>query len=523
MAKKKYMKSNGIVMGIKDDTVIVQPNDSKLPNRNYFVVGGPGSFKSQSFVMTNVIHEMQSSIVVTDPKGELYGCTAEIKRKQGYEVHVINFKDMMTSDGWNPFDYIRKDRDATTVANSIVASKNDPKHKDVWYNAQLGLLKALILYSIYEMPPEKQNITGILDFFQENSCEIDEDTGTSSLDDKFLELDMMHPARRAYELGFMKSRAEARDSIVISLVTTIGDFVDKEVSNFMDKSSFNLKDIGVKKMIVYVIIPVMDPAWSGIINLLFSQMFSELYAEGDKHNERLLQDVIFLLDEFPSLGKFEDYEIFLATCRGYGIACCTILQNLSQLQDKYGKEKAESILGNCAVKICLGNVNEGTAKYFSELAGKSTVKVETGSSSVNNGKNGSSSKSDSYSYVGRNLLNPDEILAMNERESICIISGKYPTKLKKAFQFELFPGIVDKYRISQNDYVRNDAFVPDNDRNKKIQEAKAGFQVKKMKKVEKELEIDNNEIENEEIENKSQISAMKSFFDQRKREGEVND
>lgn len=512
MEKKNYLKSNGIVMGIKDGTAIVQPNNSKLANRNYFVVGGPGSFKSQSFVMTNILHEKESSIVVTDPKGEVYECTAEIKRKQGYEVHVINFKDMMVSDGWNPFDYVRRDRDATTVANSIVASKNDPKHKDVWYNAQLGLLKALILYSIYEMPQEEQNITGILNFFQKNSCDIDEDTGTSSLDDRFLELDIMHPARRAYELGFMKSKAEARDSIVISLVTTIGDFVDKEVSNFMDKSSFNLKDIGVNKMIVYVIIPVMDPAWSGIINLLFSQIFQELYAEGDKHNARLLQDVIFLLDEFPSLGRFEDYEGFLATCRGYGIACCTILQNLSQLQDRYGKEKAESILGNCAVKICLGNVNEGTAKYFSDLAGKSTIKVETGSSSVNNGKNGSSSKSDSYSYVARNLINPDEILAMDEKESICIITGRHPTKVKKALQFELFPGITNKYRINQLDYERNDEFIPDNDRSKKIQEVKEG-----LKNADNKQELDMHK-DNLEEEQEDKKVAMKSFFDQRKGE-----
>src|SRR5674536_247353 len=116
-----FLESSGIILGIKDGKVLIQPNDSKLPNRNHFVVGGPGSFKTQSYIITNVLHEKKCSIVVTDPKGEVYEMTAEIKRKQGYEVHVINFDDMKHSDRYNCFDYVIKDRDATTVANTLVA------------------------------------------------------------------------------------------------------------------------------------------------------------------------------------------------------------------------------------------------------------------------------------------------------------------------------------------------------------------------------------------------------------------
>ena len=113
--------SNGIILGIKDGKVLIQPTNSTLPNRNHFVVGGPGSFKTQSYIIPNVLHEKECSIVVTDPKAEVYEMTAEIKRKQGYEVHVINFDDMKHSDRYNCFDYVIKDRDATTVANTLVA------------------------------------------------------------------------------------------------------------------------------------------------------------------------------------------------------------------------------------------------------------------------------------------------------------------------------------------------------------------------------------------------------------------
>ncbi|HEY8804372.1 MAG TPA: type IV secretory system conjugative DNA transfer family protein [Clostridium sp.] len=446
-----FLSSNGIILGIKNGRVIIQPTNSKLPNRNHFVVGGPGSFKTQSYIIPNVLHEKECSIVVTDPKGEVYEMTAEVKRKQGYEVHVINFNDMRYSDKYNCFDYVRKDRDATTVANTLVAAKNNPKNKDIWYNAQLSLLKALILYSIYEMPEENRNVTGVLNFLQEFDPEADK-TGISDLDVQFLKLDKTHPARRAYELGFKKAVEKTRSGIIISLLTTIGDYVDEDVAMFTEGSDFCLGDIGKKKIALYVIIPVMDSTWEGLINLFFNQAFQELYRVGAENNTKLPQPVIFYLDEFPNLGRFDDYEKFLATCRGYGIACCTVLQNITQLQDKYGKEQAESIIGNCGVKLCLGNVNDTTAQYFSRLIGKSTVKVETGSDSISHGEKGSSSSSNSYSYTGRNLMNADEILTMNPNESVCIITGKYPIKLEKTKQFELFPGVTDDYRISQKDY-----------------------------------------------------------------------
>lgn len=445
--------ASGIVMGIKDGKALIQHEKSKIANRNYYVVGGPGSFKTQSFVLTNMLNITDCSIVVTDPKGEVYEKTAKIKEAQGYEVRVVNFKHMDLSDHYNPFGYVRRDLDATTVANTIVSAKNDPKRKDIWFNAQLGLLKALILYAKTEFHPGKRNMEGILDFLQEFDPEAN-DEGDSELDMKFMALDKRHPARRSYELGFKKSQEKTRASIIISLLTTIGDYVDDEVAAFTSNNDFFFEDIGTRKVALYVLIPTMDSTWEGLINLFFTQMFQELYILGDKNGAKLPVPTVFLLDEFPNLGKFNNYEEFLATCRGYRIACCTILQNNTQLMDKYGKDKAESILGNCAIKICLGNVNDTTAAYFSNLMGKATVKVETGGRSLSRGKTGSSSSSSNFSYSQRSLMNADEILTMPEEDSLVLIAGKYPIKAKKAFQFELFPGLVDEYEVSQMDYKR---------------------------------------------------------------------
>lgn len=448
---KDYMKSNGIIMGILNNSMIIQPTHSNLPNRNYFLAGGPGSSKTQASVIPNVLHEKECSLVVTDPKGEVYEMTSEIKRKQGYEVHVVNFSEMDYSDRYNPFDYVREEIHASTVANAVVASKNDPKRKDFWYNAQFSLLKALILYAIHELPPENRNMTGVLDFLQDFDPEETED-GASELDGQFLRLPKSHPARRAYELGFKKSQEKTRANIIISLLTTIGDFTSNSVSRFTSFSDFFLGDVGKRKMALYVIIPVMDSTWEGLINLFFNQMFQELYKIGAQNGAKLPQQVIFILDEFPNLGKFPDYERFLATCRGYGIAVMTIVQNLTQLQQIYGREQAESILGNCAVRICLGNVNQTTAKYFTQEMGKATAKMETGSSSESKGQSSSTSSSSSYSYAARNLMNEDEILTMGRDECIILIAGKRPIKAKKAYQYLLFPNVTNTYRVSQLNY-----------------------------------------------------------------------
>ncbi|WP_226567781.1 VirD4-like conjugal transfer protein, CD1115 family [Bacillus stratosphericus] len=458
---------SGLVLGMLNKKAIIQPEDSKIPNRNVAVAGGPGSSKTQSFVITNVINNTDTSIVVTDPKGEVYEKTAKIKEAQGYEVMVVNFKHMFLSNRYNPFGYVRKALDATTVANTVVAAKNDPKKKDIWYNAQLGLLKALILYARSEFPPHKRNMDGVLDFLQEFDPEANED-GDSELDEKFMELDARHPARRAYELGFKKSQEKTRASIIISLLTTIGDYVDEEVAEFTSMNDFFFQDIGKRKIALYVLIPAMDKTWEGLINLFFTQMFQELYLLGDKHGAKLPVPVCFILDEFPNLGKFDNYETFLATCRGYRISVCTIFQNYTQMIDKYGKDQAESILGSCAIKICLGNINNTTAQYFSDLMGQTTVKVETDSTSISHGNHGSSSSSQNHNYVGRSLMFADEISAMDKEDSIVLISAMKPIKCKKAMQYILFPGLSEKYVVSQMDYKR-----------KVSQESKEKFEVDK--------------------------------------------
>lgn len=230
---------------------------------------------------------------------------------------------------------------------------------------------------------------------------------------------------------------------------------------------------------LYVVIPVIDNTYESIINLFFSQLFDELYNLASNHGAKLEQPVDFILDEFQNLGKFPKYEEFLATCRGYGIGVTTILQDIAKLRSLYTKERADSILGLHAVKICLSASEIETAKYFSDLLGKATVKVEIGSESTSHSKETSTSVSDSYNYTSRSLMDADEIMKMPDTQSLIFFNNKAPLKAKKAFEFQLFPNASSLATFNQNHY---------NHRTEPSQIAKAQSKEQEWKGQRKELE-----------------------------------
>ena len=444
------------ILGKIDSKLIIQHGESTAPNRNVFIAGGPGSFKSAGYVVPNIILKQNTSIVVTDVKGELYEQTARIKERQGYKVRVINFKNFLSSDRYNFMDYVTKDGEANSAAFCLMSSSNDAKKRDVWFKTSKDLLKSLILYVVHEFPPDKRNMANLLSFIQRNQASSnDPEEKESALDKRFLELDFEHPARKAYELGFKQSEERTRASILLSFVSDISSFIEEDIQNFTSESDFFLDEVGKEKTIVYVMLPVMSQEHSSLTALFFTQMFDQLYKLGDENHSKVPFPVDFILDEFPNLGILPNYEEFLATCRGYRISVTTIVQSLSQLNDKYGRDKAESILGNHATKICLGNVNTATAEYFQKEMGNTTVEFETSGSSSSSGKeNKSTSSSKNVSYAGRSLMNIDEIMSMNRDTALLLTTGKHPIKMSKVKHFVLFPNLVDKFESKQNEYER---------------------------------------------------------------------
>lgn len=492
---------------IKKSNLIVQDFDTKCANRNIFVVGGPGSFKSAGYVIPNVIVKNQQSIVVTDPSGEVYEKTANIKRMQGFDVRVVNFKNFLASDRQNFFDYIDKDSDASIVAELIIKSAGDSKmNKDVWFKSSVGLLNSLLLYAKYEFEPEKRNIENVIKFVQNNKPKKDSDEGSAELDKRFAELPQDHPARESYEFGFDVSEDRTRSSIVLTFVSDLRNYVDKEVRSYTSDSDFDLKDVGRKKTIVYVMLPVLGNSNQALSSLFFSQMFQQLYRLGDENGAKLPVPVDFILDEWPNIGAIPDYEETLATCRKYRIGISTIVQSISQAVDKYNKDKANAIIGNHAVILCLGNVNNDTAKYIKEELGNTTVEFETSSEGSSSGKDSRSKSSNkNVSYTGRALLNEDEISNMERDKAILITKNRNPKIIKKLAYFTMFPNLTETYVAPQNEYKRrkNKSMI---DKHKRLKEEwdRQQEEIKQQKIEEYKEEQKQKALEEQEEVNKSQ-------------------
>ncbi|MFZ8452766.1 type IV secretory system conjugative DNA transfer family protein, partial [Staphylococcus aureus] len=245
-------------------------------------------------------------------------------------------------------------------------------------------------------------------------------------------------------------------------------------------------------------------------SLFFSQMFQQLYRLGDENGARLPVPVDFLLDEWPNIGAIPDYEETLATCRKYGISITTIVQSISQAVDKYNKDKANAIIGNHAVILCLGNVNNDTAKYIKEELGNATVEFETSSEGSSSGKDSRSKSSNkNVSYTGRALLNEDEISNMQQDKAILITKNRNPKIIKKLAYFKMFPNLTETYIAPQNEYKRkkNQSMI---DKHNRLREEWDKKQEKiKQQKLEEYKELEEEQQAQEEQQNE-EVKESKS-------------
>ncbi len=400
----------------------------------------------------------------------------------------------------------------------------------------------MIKYVYFEYEPSARTIEGILDFLEEFDPRYNEE-GVSELDEQFERLPDGHEAKRSYYLGFRQAQSEARPNIVISLLTTLQDFVDKEVAEFTSTNDFFFEELGTSKICLYVLISPRSDL-GRLSQSLFSTNVYRVIFLGDKHNAKLPVPLVMLLDEFVNLGYFPTYENFLATCRGYRISVSTILQSLPQGFELYGDKKFKAIIGNHAIKICLGGVEETTAEYFSRQVNDTTIKVYTGGTSESKTSakttNRSGSKSESYGYQKRRLITEGEVINLqqeeNGRKSIVLIDGK-PYMLRKTPQFELFGNLLKKHEISQQDYISSQTefakeYIEELEvqhKQRKVQLASAPvFHEKKQENDlnKKEIKLPEQPIESEvteEVEEKEQLmSDILSSFDESIEENTTN-
>jgi type IV secretion system protein VirD4 len=405
---------------------IILKEESKK-NKNVAVFGGAGTGKTQGLIKPNIVKITDRSLVVTDPKGELYEATAELKRKQGFDVQLANFSELDNSIRYNSLGYIKRPSDANKVVESIV-SNSTPDVKttgDFWGKAEKSLLSALILYVKYVLKEEQQHMGSVYELLT---------APYEYIHFLYLSLPDDHIAKRAYYQAISKLQGKTAADVFTTAAVTLDLWKYPEVCEFTFKNDFDFQDLAHKKTIVYVILPIAEDRFRPLISTFFDQMFGELYKVADRNNNKLPVKVKFLIDEFCNIGRLPQFQERLSTMRSYGMSVMLVIQSLGQLRHRWGKDPAEEIIDNCDTRIYLGANNTDSAEYFAKMIGRTTIEVDSSSSS--SGKSGSSSSSSS-SYTGKQLMMAEDLQRLDDDTLIVLMRTKMPMKVRKAWLHEI--------------------------------------------------------------------------------------
>lgn len=396
-------------------------------NLNTLVVGGSGAGKTRFFLKPNVM-QMNSSYVISDPKGEILRSTGKMLKDNGYRISVLNLVEMNNSDGYNPFNYLREnhDEDVMTLINTIITNTNpEPKNSagdPFWEKSEMLLLQALFYYLIYEAPAYEQNIPMVMELVRAAEVKEDDPDYESDLDILFKELkakDPNHIAVLQYE-HFKIAAGKTAKSIIISVAARLGPYNIKAVANMSKSDALNLSTIGEEKTALFIIISPTNTTFNFIAAMMYTQLFAELdYIANWKHGGSLPIVVRFLLDEFANIGKIPNFEKILAYARSLGLGIVPIFQSISQLKEMY-KDSWETIMDCCDSFLFLGGQGSGTLEYISKKLGFTTI--DKRSTSRNRGKN--SSSGENFDTLKRELKTHDEIGDMDDDECILFIKGK---------------------------------------------------------------------------------------------------
>ena len=395
-------------------------------NLNVLVVGGSGAGKSRAYAVVNIM-QCNCSMVITDPKGELLRKTGGLLEREGYEVRVFDLINPETSFCYNPFAYVRDDKDVLKLINNLIrnttpkgAQSSDP----FWEKSETALLQALMLYLLHEAPPEEQNFSMIMEMLGSAQVKEDDEEYQSPLDILFERLEMRNPASIAVKQYAIYKQAAGKTakSILISVGVRLAAFNLPQIAKLTNTDELDLSNMGERKVALFCCIPDADTSLNYLVGMIYSQLFQTLYYMADRvHGGALPVPVNCIMDEFPNVSLPNEFEKILATCRSRSIYCSIIIQNMSQLKALF-KDSWESLVGNCDEFLYLGGNEKETHKYVSELLGKETI--DTNTYGQTKGKSGSYSTN--FQQSGRELLQPDEVRMLDNQNALLFIRGERP-------------------------------------------------------------------------------------------------
>ena len=430
-------------------------------NMNILVIGGSGSGKTRYFCKPG-LYSANCSYLVTDPKGELLKAAGGLLLSLGYEVRVFNLIDPEQSDCYNPFVYVREEKDVLSLIDNLIknttprnASSNDP----FWEKAEVALDSALMLYLIHEAPQDEQNFETMLYMMNFADVREEDEQYRSPLDMLFRALEEEQPAHVAvkqYKV-FKQAAGKTAKSILVTAAVRLAAFNIPQYAAMTSMDEMDFGSLGERKRAIFCVIPVNDSSMNYLVGMLYTQCFQELYRRADlKYNGRLPVPVRVLQDEWANVAQPESYPKILATCRSYNIGLNIIVQNVQQIKALYEKEH-ESIIGNCDTLLFLGGGNEpASLEFIVKLLGRETLATRT--RGLTKGRNGSSTTN--YQQTGRDLMTIDEVRKLDTNKAILFIRGEDPV-IDRKYNLKRHPNIKLTLDGKAKPYIHKPQSAPD--------------------------------------------------------------
>lgn len=400
-------------------------------NLNTLVIGGSGAGKTRFFGKPNLM-QCNTSFVVLDPKGEQLRDVGNLLEKEGYVIKVVDLINMNRSHCYNPFRYIKDDKDVLKLITNLIRNttpKGSQTNDPFWEKSETALLEALCLYLLHEAPEEEQNFTMVMEMIAAAEVKEDDEEYQSPLDELFERLEIRNPnslALKQYKI-YKQAAGKTAKSILISVGVRLSAFNLESIASLTATDELELDLVGERKTAIFAVIPDNDSTFNFLIGMLYTQLFQMLYYQADiVHGGALPVPVHFLMDEFANVALPDDFDKLLSTMRSRLIFVSIIIQNLAQIKGLY-KDSWESIVGNCDTLYYLGGNEQSTHKFMSEYLGKETLDTNTyGKSSGRSGN-----YSTNYQQAGRELLTPDEVRLLDNDYGLLFIRGERPVFDKK--------------------------------------------------------------------------------------------
>ena len=449
-------KADGVILGEYKGNAVCMPKDTGL-NRHIAIFGASGTMKSRAIIRNALFQALKQgqSVVITDPKGELYGDTAELYRENGYEVKVFNLVNPEHGDSWNCMSDLCGDTlMAQVLTNVIIGNTSSGKGDHFWDNGEGNLLKALVLYIDQDRTrgPDMKNLPAVYRLLTQNS--------ERQLTALFEKLPLDHPARAPYNL-FAQSSDTVRSGIVLGLGTRLQVLQNEAVKKITSRSDIDLTLPAKQKCAYYIILSDQDATMAFLSSLFFSFLFIRLTRYADSTPQRCCDvPVNLILDEFNNVGRIggaedgSDFARSLSVIRSRNLRVMLAVQSLGQLQNRYPNNLWAEIIDNCDIQLMLGCTDDVTAEYYSERSGDMSIQIDT-TMTVR--------QTIAFAQVipqyrhnegqgKRKLLTPDEVLRLPNDELLCIIRGHNVLKLKK-LDFTKHPTAKNIKQVSIMDYT----------------------------------------------------------------------